>query len=65
MSRKLVSDPLLAIRGKIMAKNGNFSWNFNLLLTFFIDYGHIYVPNGMFWGSTSRPHIEDLVMSLF
>ena len=34
-------------------------------MTFFIDYGHIYVPNGMFWGSTSRPHIGDLVMSLF
>ena len=46
-------------------KTAIFSWNFDLLLTFFIDCGHIYVPNGMFWGSTSRPHIGDLVMSLF
>ena len=46
-------------------KTAIFSWNFDLFLTFFIDCGHIYVPNGMFWGSTSRPHIGDLVMSLF
>ena len=26
---------------------------------------HIYVPNGMKWGSTSSPHIGDVVMSLF
>ena len=38
---------------------------FDLYLSFFIDYDHIYVPNGMKWGSTSRPHIGDLVMSLF
>ena len=46
-------------------KTAIFSWNFDLFLTFFIDCGHIYVPNGRFWGSTSRPHIGDLVMSLF
>jgi len=46
-------------------KTAIFSWNFDLFLTFFIDCGHIYVPNGMFWGSTSRPHIGDVVMSLF
>ena len=34
-------------------------------MTFFTDCGHIYVPNRMFWGSTGRPHIGDLVMSLF
>jgi len=33
--------------------------------TFFIDCSHIYVPNGVFGGSTSRPHLGDLVMSLF
>ena len=41
-----------------------FSLDFDLFLTFFIDYGHIFVPKGVFWGSTSRPHIGDLVMSL-
>ena len=35
------------------------------ILTFFIDCGHIYVPKGAFWGSTSRPHIGDVVISLF
>ena len=30
-----------------------------------MDCGHIYVPNGKTWGSTSRPHIGDVVMSLF
>ena len=39
--------------------------SFDLFLSFFTDCGHTYVPNGMFWGSTSRPHIEDLVMSLY
>ena len=34
------------------------------LFTFFLDCGHIYVPNGKNWGSTSRPHIGDLVTSL-
>ena len=48
-----------------MAKTAIFSWNFDLFLTFFIDCGHIYNPNGVIWGSTSRPHIGDLVMSLF
>ena len=65
MSRKLLSDPYLAIHGKIMAKNGHFSWNFDLFLTFFIDCDHIYVPKGNIWGSTSRPHIGDMMMSLF
>ena len=37
----------------------------DLFLTFFIDCVHIYVPKGVFWGSTSRPHIGDMVMSLF
>ena len=30
-----------------------------------MDCGYIYVPNGMTWVSTSRPHIGDVVMSLF
>ena len=30
-----------------------------------MDCGHIYVPNGANLGSTSRPHIGDVVMSLF
>ena len=30
-----------------------------------MDCGHIYVPNGMNWGSKNRPHIGDVVMSLF
>ena len=47
-------------------------WNMNMaahlqifIFTFFIDYGHIYVSNGRSWGSTSRPHIGDMVMNLF
>ena len=48
-----------------MAKRAIFSWIFYLFLSFFIDCGHIYVPKGAFRGSTSRPHIGDLVMSLF
>ena len=59
MSRKLLLDPYLAIHGKIMAKNGHFLWSFDLFLTFFIDYGHIYVSKGAFWGSKSKPHIGD------
>ena len=47
--RKLLTDPF-------------FPWNFDL---FFIDYGHIYVPNRLLWDSTSRPHIGHLVMNLF
>ena len=43
-----------------MAKNGNFSWNFQL---FFKDCSHINVPNGVIWGSTSRPYIGGVVMS--
>ena len=39
-------------------KNGRF-------LPFSIDCSHIYVPKGVFWGSKGRPHIGDLVMSLF
>ena len=34
-----------------------FSWYFDLFVTFFIDCGHLYVPNGVFCGSTSRPHM--------
>ena len=30
-----------------------------------MDCGHIYVPSGMKWGSTSSPHIGDVAMSLF
>ena len=48
-----------------MAKMAIFSWNFDLFLTFFIDCDHIYVPKGDIWGSTSRPHIGDILMSLF
>ena len=48
-----------------MARNGHFSWNFDLFLTFFIDCDHIYVPNGENWGPTSRPHIGDVLMTLF
>ena len=65
MSRKLVLDTYLAIHGKIMAKNGHFFMEFDLFLTFFMDCGHIYVPKGAIWGSTSRPHIGDMMMSLF
>ena len=64
MSRKLLLDPYLAIHGKIMAKTAIFSLNFDLFLTFLIDCDHIHVPNGVFWGSISRPHIGDVVMSL-
>ena len=46
-------------------KTAIFSWNFDLFLTFFIDCGHIYVPKRKTWGSTSSPHIGDVVMSLF
>ena len=46
-------------------KTAIFSWNFDLFLTYLMDCGHIYVPKGNIWGSTSRPHIEDVVMSLF
>ena len=46
-------------------KTAIFSCNFDLFLAFFIDCDHIYVPKGTNWGSTSRPHIGDLVMSLF
>ena len=47
-----------------MATKVIFSWTFDPFFTFFIDC-HVYVPNGMFWGSKSRPHIGDLMMSLF
>ena len=46
-----------------MAKNGHFSWNFDLVLKYFIDCDHIHFPNEMFWGSTSRLHIGDVVIS--
>ena len=36
-----------------------------IFLTFFKDCDHIYVPNGPIWGSTERPYIGDVVMSLF
>ena len=62
MSRKLLLDPLLAIHSKIMAKKiVIFKWKLDLFLTLFRNYGHIYVPNGIFWGFSSRPHIGDLV----
>ena len=32
---------------------------FGPILTY-LDCGYNYVPNGRFWGSTSRPHIKDL-----
>ena len=44
-------------------KTAIFSWNFDLFFTFFID--HIHVPNLVIWGSTSRPPIGDVLMSLF
>ena len=50
---------------KRKAKTVIFSWNFDLSLTFLMDCGHIYVPNGMNWGSTSRPHVGDVVMTIF
>ena len=52
------------MNGKKTAKNGHFSWNFDLLLTVLMDCGHIYVPNGMNCGPTSRPPMGDVVMSL-
>ena len=55
---------VFSIHSKTMATNVIFSWTFDPFFTFFIDC-HVYVPNGMFWGSKSRPHIGDLVMSLF
>ena len=55
MSRILLSEPLTAI----------FCMEFWPILTFFIGCGHIFIPSGMFWVSTCRPHIGDLVMSLF
>ena len=48
-----------------MEKTAISSWNFDLFLTFFIDCDHIYVPKRAIWGSTIRPHIGDVVMSLF
>ena len=30
-----------------------FSWNFDLFLTFLIDYSHFYVPKGRFVGAGS------------
>ena len=41
-----------------------FSRNFDLFSTFFIDCNHIYFPNWVNWGSTSRQHIGEVVMSL-
>ena len=46
-------------------KTAIFSCNFDLFLAVFIDCHHIYVPNGMKWGSTSSPHIGDIMMSFF
>ena len=46
---------------KRKAKTVIFSWNFDLSLTFFMDWGNIYVPNGKTWGSTSSLHIGDVV----
>ena len=61
MSSKLLSAHNLPF----MVKNGDFSWNFDLFLTFFVDCGYIYGQKRKTWGSTSRPHIGDVVMSLF
>ena len=55
---------VFSIHSKTMATNVIFSWTFDPFFTFFIDC-HVYVPNGIFWGSKSRPHIGDLMMSLF
>ena len=65
MSRKLLFDPQLSIYDKIIEKTAILSWNFDLLLTFVIDCDHIYVIKGKNWGTTSRPHIGDVDMSLF
>ena len=46
----------------IYLKKGHFFVKLLPIFDIFIDCGHIFVPNGVFWGSTSRPHIEDLVM---
>ena len=48
-----------------MAKDGQFSWDFGPISETILDCGHIYDPNGRFWGFTSRPHIGDVVMTLF
>ena len=58
MCRKLLLDPYLAIHGKIMAKNGIWSY-----------FRHFYrfCPYlcRVKWGSTNSPHIRDMMMSLF
>ena len=53
MNRKLPLNQKFAIHGKIMAKNGHFSWNFQLFSAFFKYCSHSNVPNGKLWGSTS------------
>ena len=41
----------------IITKTGHYFMVCWPVLTFFIDCGHLYVPNGVFCGSTSRPHM--------
>ena len=60
MSRKLFSDPQLAIHGKIMAKNGHLLMEFWPTVDIFTDCGHIHVldrgwsKNGPFWTKHRR-----------
>ena len=63
--RKVLSDSITAIYCKEMAKNSNFEFEFWLFFSKNFHSGHIYVPNGRFWGFSSRPHIGNLVVNLF
>ena len=51
--------------GHYLSKNGHCFVELIPIFDIFIVCGHIFVPNGVFWGSTSRPHTGDLVMNLF
>jgi len=58
-SRKLLLDP-----SYLRAKQRQFCLEFwPIFDIFLIDCGHIYVPKGIFWGTTHR--IGDLVMNFF
>ena len=50
---------------KIMAKNDQFFIEFLPIFAFFHRLRQYLCSNGLFWGSRSRPHIRDMVMSLF
>ena len=50
---------------KIMAKTAILHGFLTYFFTFFIDCGHIYVSNKVSWGSSSRPHMRNLVMKPF